>query len=48
MKTEFLYNGFVVEKHRFTGECEVYINGKFRKFETLTKAKEYINNFLMN
>lgn len=47
MKFEFLYNGFLIEKHRFTGECEVYINGKFRKFETLSQAKEYINNFLM-
>lgn len=47
MKFEFLYNGFLIEKHRYTGECEVYINGKFRKFDNLTKAKEYINNFTM-
>ena len=39
MKFEFLYNGFLIEKHRFTG--------KFRKFETLSQAKEYINNFIM-
>lgn len=48
MKIEFIYNGFLVERHRFTGECEVCINGKFRKFETLSQTKRYIDNFLMN
>ncbi len=48
MKTEFIYNGFVVEKHRYTGECEVYIGGKFRKFANVQQTKIYINNFLMN
>ena len=48
MKTEFLYNGFVVEKHKVTGECEVYINGSFRKFDNVQQTKRYINEFIMN
>ena len=48
MKIEFLYNGFLVERHRLTGECEVYINGKFRKFRNVHQTKTYIDNFLMN
>jgi hypothetical protein len=48
MKIEFIYNGFLIEKHRITGECEVYIDGSFRKFQSVHQTKMYIDNFLMN
>ena len=40
MKFEFLYNSFLIEKHRFTGECEVYIGGMFRKFQNVHQTKK--------
>lgn len=48
MKFKFLYNGFLVEKHKVIGECEVYIGGMFRKFQNVHQTKKYIDNFLMN